>query len=130
MHTLAPLVSYLELAGVVSQFDLEQEAVLPHLVLGLPLQLLHQAVQQTLGLQLILGVLQLHRIPGLPGSGVKQTTSEVLSCGTWVYILIIHAFISSSLNVAHTGSLLSCVTFCAFRTTLFCHVHTSTTDVN
>ena len=58
-----PRLSHLELAGVVAELDLEQEAVLAHLVLGLVLQLLDEAVQQTLGLELLLGVLQVYGVP-------------------------------------------------------------------
>lgn len=41
-------LSYLELVGIMAQFDLQEEAVLSSLQLSFSLQLCHQAVQQTL----------------------------------------------------------------------------------
>lgn len=72
----------LELAGIVSQFDLQQEAVLSHLVLRLVLQLLDQAVEQPFGLELLLRVLQVYGIPAhtrTDQTGYKYShTSHVL----------------------------------------------------
>lgn len=75
-------LSHLELAGVVSQFDLEQEAVLSHLMLSLVLQLLDQAVQQTLGLKLLLGVLQIDHIPGTGTYRMLRDILYVHTCRT------------------------------------------------
>jgi len=59
----------------MAQFDLQQEAIFTHLMLCLPLQLLDQTLQQTLGFKLVQLVLQ---VDGIPAHNINVLQS--MSC--------------------------------------------------
>lgn len=52
--------THLQLGGIVAQLDLQEKAIFPHLVLGLLLQLLHQALQELGGLNVLLWIIKIY----------------------------------------------------------------------
>lgn len=52
--------THLELCGIVPQLDLQQKPIFPHLVLRLLLQLLHQALQELGGLNVLLWIIKIY----------------------------------------------------------------------
>ena len=52
--------THLELRGIVPQLDLQQKPIFPHLVFRLLLQLLHQALQELGGLNVLLWIIKIY----------------------------------------------------------------------
>lgn len=57
---VASIRTHLELRGIVPQLDLQQKAIFPHLVFCLLLQLLHQALQELGGLNVLLWIIKIY----------------------------------------------------------------------
>lgn len=57
---MASIRTHLELRGIVPQLDLQQKPIFPHLVFCLLLQLLHQALQELGGLNVLLWIIKIY----------------------------------------------------------------------
>ena len=58
--SVVSICTHLELRGIVPQLDLQQKPIFPHLVFCLLLQLLHQALQELGGLNVLLWIIKIY----------------------------------------------------------------------